>query len=289
MASIFDKFRSQKPRVDSTETEAPPQKAPSDLWVKCAQCSTAIYRKVFNENLKVCEKCGHHHKLNARERLNHLFDADTFHEWDSGVVSLDPLEFGPEYQTKLAEDQKRTGLSDAVLTGKAKLDGMNVALGIMDFHFRGGSMGSAVGEKITRMMERALEEKLPVIMVTSSGGARMQEGMLSLMQMARTSAAVRRLNHANLPYFVVLTDPTTAGVAASFASLGDIIVAEPGAIIGFSGARVIEQTIRQKLPPGFQTSEFYQKHGFIDKVIKRSELKTQVAQLLSFLVRPVLA
>ena len=288
MASIFDKFRSQKPRVDSSETEAvKPAPTPTDLWVKCAHCSTAIYRKVFLENLKVCEKCGYHHKLTARERLAQLTDPGTFEEWDNNVFSVDPLEFGPEYANKLVEDRRKTQLSDAVLTGTAQIDRMPIALGIMDFHFRGGSMGSAVGEKITRMMERGLERRIPVVMVTSSGGARMQEGMLSLMQMARTSAAVRRLNRDGVPYMVVLTDPTTAGVAASFASLGDIIVAEPGAIIGFSGARVIEQTIRQKLPPGFQTSEFYEKHGFIDKVIKRADLKVTVAQLLSFFVRPL--
>ena len=287
MASLFEKFRSQKPRVDSAETEAVGgQQPPSDLWVKCANCSAAIYRKVFLENLKVCEKCGHHHKLLARERLEQIIDPGTFEEWDGGVVSVDPLEFGPEYQAKLVDDRKRTGLSDAVLTGKGLLDRrLRIAVGIMDFHFRGGSMGSAVGEKITRMMEKALEQRLPVVMFTCSGGARMQEGMLSLMQMARTSAAVRRLNRERVPYFVVHTDPTTAGVAASFASLGDIILAEPGAIIGFSGARVIEQTIRQKLPPGFQTSEFYEKHGFIDKVLKRSEIKSTLANLLGILTR----
>ena len=285
MASLFEKFRSQKPRVDSSETEAVgPQPPPSDLWTKCANCSVAIYRKVFVENLKVCEKCGHHHKLLARERLEQIIDPGTFEEWDGGVLSVDPLEFGPEYQAKLVDDRKKTGLSDAVLTGVGNLDRrMRIAIGIMDFHFRGGSMGSAVGEKITRMMEKALERRLPVVMFTCSGGARMQEGMLSLMQMARTSAAVRRLNRDRVPYFVVHTDPTTAGVAASFASLGDVIISEPGAIIGFSGARVIEQTIRQKLPPGFQTAEFYEKHGFIDKVVKRSEIKGTLSNLLGIL------
>lgn len=285
MASIFDKFRSQKPRIDSSEGEPSPQVPPTELWVKCSGCATALYRKNFLENLKVCEKCGFHHKLTARERLEQLTDPGSFEEWDGEVISGDPLEFGGEYQTKLVQDRQKTGLSDAVLTGSSAIDRMRIALGIMDFHFRGGSMGSVVGEKITAMMERALEKKLPVVMVTSSGGARMQEGMLSLMQMARTSAAVRRLNHASLPYIVVLTDPTTAGVAASFASLGDVIVAEPGAIIGFSGARVIEQTIRQKLPPGFQTAEFYEKHGFIDKVVKRSELKVTLSQIVSLLTR----
>ena len=288
LAALFEKFRSKKPRINSSETEGvgelPP---PSDLWVKCANCSEAIYRKVFVENQKVCDKCGHHHRLLARERVELLLDTGTFEEWDSEVVSVDPLEFGAEYQSKLAADRKKTGLSDAVLTGRGRLEQIPVALGIMDFHFRGGSMGSAVGEKITRMMEKGLERRLPVVMVTCSGGARMQEGMLSLMQMTRTSAAVRRLNRERVPYIVVHTDPTTAGVAASFASLGDIIVAEPGAIIGFSGARVIEQTIRQQLPPGFQTSEFYEKHGFIDKVVKRHDLKATLATLLGILTCPM--
>ncbi len=283
MPSIFDKFRKQKPRIDSSEGEAVSAKAPaSDLWVKCTGCGTAMYKKNFQENLKVCEKCGQHHKMTAQERLK---VGDTVAEGD--VISMDPLEFGPEYLNKLQQDRAKTKLSDAVLTGSATIEGLRVALGVMDFHFRGGSMGSAVGEKITAMMEKALDQKLPTVMITSSGGARMQEGMLSLMQMARTSAAVRRLNKAGLPYMCILTDPTTAGVAASFASLGDIILAEPGAIVGFSGARVIEQTIRQKLPPGFQTAEFYQKHGFVDSVVKRSDLKRTAFEMLALLTRPL--
>lgn len=288
MASIFDKLRRQKPRIDSSEGEAVASKpVSSDLWVKCVGCGTAIYKKNFEENLKVCEKCGQHHKMTAQERVAQLCDEGSFSEWDSDVISLDPLEFGPEYLNKLQQDRAKTKLSDAVLTGSANIEGMPVALGVMDFHFRGGSMGSAVGEKITAAMEKALEQGIPTIMVTSSGGARMQEGMLSLMQMARTSAAVRRLNKAGLPYMVILTDPTTAGVAASFAALGDIILAEPGAIVGFSGARVIEQTIRQKLPPGFQTAEFYEKHGFVDAVVKRAELKHKAFELLALLTRPL--
>lgn len=284
MAALFDRLRSQRPKVDSSEGEQ--RATPTDLWIKCAGCSTAIYRKDFEERLKVCDKCGHHAKLTAQERVAHLVDPATFLEWDANISSTDPLNFGPEYLAKLEGDKRKTGLSDAILTGEARIDGQPVALGVMDFHFRGGSMGSVVGEKITRMLEKALQKGLPAIMITSSGGARMQEGMLSLMQMARTSAAVRRLNRANLLYMVVLTDPTTAGVAASFASLGDVILAEPGAIIGFSGARVIEQTIRQKLPPGFQTSEFYQKHGFIDCVIPRPELRATVSNLLQIFCTP---
>jgi len=289
MASIFDKFRSQKPRIDSSEMEAAPSRntPPSDLWVKCSGCGAAVYRKNFQENLKVCEKCGHHHKVTARERVEQLCDPGSFEEWDTDIISGDPLEFGPEYHNKLQQDRQKTRLSDAVLTGSATMDRMRIAIGVMDFHFRGGSMGSAVGEKVTAMMERALERRIPTVMITASGGARMQEGMLSLMQMARTSAAVRRLNKASLPYIVILTDPTTAGVAASFASLGDVILAEPGAIVGFSGARVIEQTIRQKLPPGFQTAEFYEKHGFVDRVVKRGDLKATTSQILALLTRPL--
>ncbi|MGE0488291.1 MAG: acetyl-CoA carboxylase, carboxyltransferase subunit beta [Vulcanimicrobiota bacterium] len=288
MAGLFDKLRSHRPRVEPPQ-EGPQRTgaAPTDLWMKCRECSAVLYRKNFVENLKVCEQCGHHEKMTARERLASLADPDSFQEWDKGLLAEDPLEFGEEYRAKLVADREKTGLDDAILTGKITLDGMPIALGIMDFHFRGGSMGSVVGEKICRLLERAAQEQMPAVVVTCSGGARMQEGMLSLMQMARTSAAVRRLAAANQPYFVILTDPTTAGVAASFASLGDVIMAEPKAIIGFSGARVIEQTIRQKLPPGFQTSEFYQKHGFIDSVVPRPELRQALIRLVAYFVRPV--
>ena len=212
-----------------------------------------------------------------------LSDANSFKEWDRNLVSQDPLGFGQEYLDKLAKDRAKTKLTDAVLTGRCTLDGRALAIGIMDFRFRGGSMGSVVGERISRLLERAVERRLPSVVVTSSGGARMQEGMLSLMQMARTSAAVRKVNEAGLPYITILTDPTTAGVAASFASLGDVVLAEPKAIIGFSGARVIEQTIRQKLPPGFQTSEFYLKKGFIDRVVPRAEMRQTLSSILSML------
>lgn len=212
-----------------------------------------------------------------------LSDAGSFKEWDRNLVSQDPLGFGQEYLDKLAKDRAKTKLTDAVLTGRCTLDDRALAIGIMDFRFRGGSMGSVVGERISRLLERAVERRLPSVVVTSSGGARMQEGMLSLMQMARTSAAVRKVNEAGLPYITILTDPTTAGVAASFASLGDVVLAEPKAIIGFSGARVIEQTIRQKLPPGFQTSEFYLKKGFIDQVVPRSEMRQTLSSILSML------
>jgi acetyl-CoA carboxylase carboxyl transferase subunit beta len=285
MSGFFDRLRAQRPKT-SVEPEAASSSTkaiPDNLWVKCSRCGATVYRKVFEEQLKVCDKCGHHHKLTAWERVRTLADEGSFEEWADDIKSGDPLGFGGDYLKKLADDRSKTRLSDAVLTGAARLDDRAVALGVMDFHFRGGSMGSVVGEKITRLMETALERSLPTIVVTSSGGARMQEGIYSLMQMAKTSAARNRLLEARLPYLVVLTDPTTAGVAASFAALGDVIVAEPNAIIGFSGARVIEQTIRQKLPEGFQTAEFYLEHGFIDRVVPRREMKSTLTRLLGFL------
>lgn len=289
MAGLFDKFRVNRPKVDQSRSdETQRAELPSDLWIKCSDCGNAMYRKVFLDNLKVCDKCGFHHKLTAHERLELLADPGSFEEWDRGLFSGNPLGIEGEYLEKLVSDRKKTGLEDAVLSGKIELTGIPVGIAIMDFHFRGGSMGSVVGEKITRMLERSGELRVPALVVTSSGGARMQEGMLSLMQMVRTSAAVRRLNDLAVPYFCLLTDPTTAGVAASFAALGDVIVAEPRAIIGFSGARVIEQTIRQKLPPGFQTSEFYQKHGFIDMVVPRPELRATMARLIGMFAQPAL-
>jgi len=286
MAGLFDKLRANRPRVDRVEPSGEIASARSDLWVKCSGCGAAVYRRTFLENLKVCEKCGHHHKLTARERLDLLADPGSFEEWDAELVSADPLGFGQEYLDKLGSDRRKTGLSDAVLSGSCAIGGHPAALGIMDFHFRGGSMGSVVGEKIVRLLERAAERRVAAVVVTSSGGARMQEGVLSLMQMGRTSAAVRRLNAVPAPFLVVMADPTTAGVAASFAALGDVILAEPGAIIGFSGRRVIEQTIRQKLPARFQTAEFYLEHGFLDQVVHRSEMKSTVAALLGLLPVP---
>lgn len=258
--------------------------APSEAnWTKCLSCAAVLRKKTLEETIGVCPECGHHHKITAWQRLELLSDSGSFKEWDRNLLSQDPLGFGQEYLDKLAKDRAKTSLTDAVLTGRCTLDGRPMAIGIMDFRFRGGSMGSVVGERISRLLERAVERRLPSVVVTSSGGARMQEGMLSLMQMARTSAAVRRVNEEGLPYITILTDPTTAGVAASFASLGDVVLAEPKAIIGFSGARVIEQTIRQKLPPGFQTSEFYLEKGFIDRVVPRSEMRQTLSTVLGML------
>ncbi|MFH1452838.1 MAG: acetyl-CoA carboxylase, carboxyltransferase subunit beta [Armatimonadota bacterium] len=258
-----------------------------ELWIKCANCSSLIFKKNFVENFKVCDKCSHHHKLTAWERLDITVNKNSFKELFKDIYSSDPLQFGQEYIDKLDKDIKKTGINDAVLTGEAKIGGFDVFIGIMDFNFRGGSMGSVVGEKIVRLIELAVEKKKPVIIFSASGGAGMQEGMLSLMQMTRTSAAVNKLKEKNILYICVMTDPTTAGVAASFASLGDVILAEPRAIIGFSGARVIEQTIKQKLPPGFQTSEFYLEHGFIDKVISRKQIKPTLIKLMEYFVTPL--
>lgn len=285
MSGLFERLRAQRPKTIKRRAESTALDIPDNLWVKCSRCGAAVFRKAFEEQLKVCDKCGHHHKLSAQERVETLADTATFVEWGRSITPTDPLQFGPDYTRKLEEDRRKTALSDAALTGKCQIGGFDCGLGVMDFGFRGGSMGSVVGEKITALFERACTGMLPVVVVTSSGGARMQEGILSLMQMAKTSAARMRLTSDGLPYIVVLTDPTTAGVAASFAALGDVILAEPNAIIGFSGARVIEQTIRQKLPEGFQTSEFYLKHGFIDRVVARKDLKITIARLLGFLTR----
>ncbi|MHB2019887.1 MAG: acetyl-CoA carboxylase, carboxyltransferase subunit beta [Candidatus Xenobia bacterium] len=286
MAGLFEKLREQRPKYTPPKNgkKEATRDIPDDLWVKCASCSTPVFRKEFEENLKVCQRCEHHHKLNAWERLALLADPGSFEQWDENISGCDPLNFSPDYLPKLRKDQEKTRLKDAILSGQARIHDVPIALGIMDFSFRGGSMGSVVGEKVARTLERGAELKRPVVMVTSSGGARMQEGVLSLMQMAKTCAAVNRVREAPVPYIVVLTDPTTAGVAASFASLGDVIIAEPKAIIGFSGARVIEQTIRQKLPAGFQTSEFYLKAGFIDSVVPRKELRDRLGQILKYFV-----
>jgi acetyl-CoA carboxylase carboxyl transferase subunit beta len=285
MARFLEKLRLQGPKVarPGNRVLSGGSGGGEANWTKCASCAAVLRKKNLDDNHGVCPECGHHHKITAFQRLEMLSDPNSFQEWDRRLVSEDPLDFGQDYLDKLAADRVKTGLTDAILTGRCSLDGRDIAIGIMDFRFRGGSMGSVVGEKISRLLEKAVHERLPSVVVTSSGGARMQEGMLSLMQMARTSAAVRLVNEAGLPYITILTDPTTAGVAASFASLGDVILAEPKAIIGFSGARVIEQTIRQKLPEGFQTSEFYLSKGFIDKVVHRNELRSTLSNVLSLL------
>lgn len=259
---------------------------PDGLWTKCEECSEVLYNKTLEENFKVCPKCNYHFLLNAYERINLIFDKDTLQELDKDMRSVDPLGFkGPKtYKDKLIQDQEATGLNDAVVTGEGLLDNKKIVLAVTDSRFIMGSMGSVVGEKITRAIERATKSKIPVIIASGSGGgARMYEGILSLMQMAKTSAALSLHHQAGLPYISVLTNPTMAGIMASFAGLGDIILAEPKALIGFTGPRVIEQTIRQKLPPGFQRSEFLLEHGLIDMIVHRKNLKNTLSQLLDYL------
>jgi acetyl-CoA carboxylase carboxyl transferase subunit beta len=255
---------------------------PTGLMLKCASCGETLYSKQLEENLFVCPKCGFHHKVPGRKRIAQLVDADSFEEHDSGLKTLDPLEFVDRkpYPQRIAETMAKTGETEAVICGLAAMDGIKISLAVMDFTFIGGSMGTVVGEKVTRSLERALKLKIPQVTVCTSGGARMQEGILSLMQMAKSSAACARLREARLPYIVVLTDPTTAGVMASYAQLGDVHIAEPGALMGFAGPRVIEQTIKQKLPPGFQRSEFLSEHGFVDVVLGRHELRDTIVKLL---------
>ena len=255
---------------------------PEGLWIKCNNCAEIVYSKEIDRNLKVCPKCDYHFRITARERIDLLVDPGTFTEFDSQLQSEDPLGFkdSQKYVDRIKTARKKTGLNDAVISGICTLDGVQVVLSVFDFFFMGGSMGSVVGEKITRAAEKAVEEKCGLIVISSSGGARMQEGALSLMQMAKTSAALARLRRERLPFISVLTDPTTGGVTASFAMLGDVNLAEPKALIGFAGPRVIEQTIRQALPEGFQRSEFVLEHGMIDRIVNRKELKKTIVNLL---------
>ncbi len=262
------------------------KKIPEGLWTKCPSCNKVIYNEELIENLYTCSECNYHFRIGVKKRVETLFDAKTFKEIDSKVQSTNPLKFADStstYDAKLLDVQKKTNLTEAVVTGIGKINGIKVVGAILDFKFFGGSMASVVGEKVTRAVEKAIKLKLPVVIVSSSGGARMQEGILSLMQMAKTSAAIALLSQKRLPYISILTDPTTGGVTASFSMLGDIIIAEPKALIGFAGPRVIEQTIKQKLPPGFQKSEFLLEHGIIDMVVHRKNLKSVVSQLLKYM------
>ena len=254
------------------------------LWLKCESCQQIIWKKTLDENLQVCPQCDHHFYLDARARLNMLFDDAQYQEFDAALVSSDPLHFvdSKTYVDRLAAMQKATSLADATVSAGGTLNGRPVHICAMESKFIGGSMGAAVGEKITRAIERSVERKMPLVVISASGGARMQEGAVSLMQLAKISAALMRMDEAKVPYISVLTNPTTGGVTASFAMLGDLNIAEPGALIGFAGPRVIEQTIRQKLPQGFQRSEFLVEHGFLDAVVKRPEMKGYIARALSF-------
>jgi acetyl-CoA carboxylase carboxyl transferase subunit beta len=273
----------KKPKYSTVRATAK-RGIPAGLWEKCKGCEAVIYRSTLADNLQVCPKCGYHYPLSAAERIELITDPNSFSEMDDGLSAVDALNFGGkgEYADKIQASQKKTGMKDAIVCGKAALDARPMALGVMDFRFMGASMGSVVGEKVTRLTEAATAERLPLVIVTASGGARMQEGMLSLMQMAKTSGALMRHDQAGLPYIVVMTHPTTAGVTASFASLGDVIIAEPKALIGFAGPRVIKQTTQSELPPGFQSAEFLQKHGFIDRVVPRERLRAELSLLLEY-------
>ena len=262
---------------------------PSDLWTRCEDCKELIYNKKLDENMRVCPKCNFHFNLNANERVKATLDDGSFKEMDPDMESLDPISFeGPKtYKEKLKKDQELTGLKDAVITGEGTINGRKVVLGVTDARFIMGSMGSVVGEKLTRAIELSTETKDPLIIISGSGGgARMYEGLYSLMQMAKTSAALSKHNKAGCLFLSILTNPTMAGIMASFASLGDLIIAEPKALIGFTGPRVIEQTIRQKLPPGFQKSEFLLNHGLIDMIVPRKNMKDTLTKLLSYFALP---
>ena len=252
------------------------------LWGKCPECSQVVYRKDLLENANVCSNCGHHNRIDSEERIKLIADPNSFKAMDMKLTPIDPLGFKDRraYADRLIESQANTGLKDGVITGICKVDSMPLALAVMDFRFMGGSMGSVVGEKITRLVEHATKENFPLLIVCASGGARMQEGMLSLMQMAKISGALERHRDAELLYMPLLTHPTTGGVTASFAMLGDLIIAEPKALIGFAGRRVIEQTLREKLPDNFQTAEYLRDHGFVDTIIPRTQLKATLSKIL---------
>jgi acetyl-CoA carboxylase carboxyl transferase subunit beta len=258
------------------------------LWIKCGACRAIIWKKDLEANWDVCPKCDHHFRLGARRRLELLFDDEFWTEFDAGLASSDPLLFSDTrpYAQRLRDAQRKLGMKDAILTAEGKLRGRQVTCCSMEFGFIGGSMGAVVGEKVARAVERSLTQKQPLVIISCSGGARMMEGTVSLMQLAKVAAALGRLDEARVPFISVLTDPTTGGVTASYAMLGDLNIAEPGALIGFAGPRVIEQTIRQKLPEGFQTAEFLLEHGFLDAVVSRKDLKAYIAQAFDFFLGP---
>jgi acetyl-CoA carboxylase carboxyl transferase subunit beta len=258
---------------------------PEGLWQKCPGCAEMIHNLELVQNFRVCPKCDHHFTLTARERLSYLLDEESFEETDAGLKSVDILKFTGQasYADRLRSYQKKTGLNDAVITGHGRIEGQGVAIGVLDFNFIAATMGSVVGEKLTRMIESATSRRLPAIIISASGGARMYEGAVSLMQMAKTCGALSLHAKANLPYFSILTHPTTGGVSASFATVGDVIIAEPRAMVGFAGPRVIRETTHQDLPPGFQTSEFLEEHGLVDMIVHRKKLRPTLAGLLSYL------
>ncbi len=273
-------FRREQTPLVPREQES---RVPEGLWLKCTSCKEILYRKDVVKNLFVCPKCSFHFRISARERLELLFDGD-WEEFDENLVSADPLRFRDTkaYADRLKDGKAKTAVYDALVSAVGELDGRRTIIAAMEYGFIGGSMGVVVGEKVTRAIEKALAERFPLVVVSCSGGARMMEGTLSLMQMAKISAALARLHEARLPFLSVLTDPTTGGVTASFAMLGDLNIAEPGALIGFAGKRTIWNTVRLELPEGFQTSEFLLKHGFIDRIVHRKDLRTEVARIIDY-------
>ena len=278
-------FKREKKSIDQPTPPEERRVRTEGLWLKCESCRATIWRKDFEANLNVCPKCQHHYKVGAVRRLDMLLDG-RWTERDAGLVSTDPLEFvdTKPYKARIKDARKKLGMNDAIITAEGSLNGRPVVCCSMEFGFIGGSMGAVVGEKITRAIELCIESHQPLIIVSCSGGARMMEGAVSLMQLAKVSAALARLDDARVPYISVLTDPTTGGVTASYAMLGDLNIAEPGALIGFAGQRVIEQTIRQKLPAGFQRAEFLLEHGFLDAIVHRKDLKNFIANALEFMV-----
>lgn len=279
-------FRRDKPKLEAIDDDEERTVNTSGIFVKCPECDNALYKRELSESHQVCTHCDYHFRFPARERLEDLFDDGKYERLDEEVTSADPLEFvdTKPYKDRIEQAKQVSGLPEAIVSGTGKVGGHLVYAGAMDMSFIGGSMGSAVGEKITRLIERALENRGAVIVFSASGGARMQEGTLSLMQMGKISAALAMLHEAKLPFISVLTDPTTGGVTASFAMLGDVILAEPKALIGFAGPRVIEQTIRQKLPKGFQRSEFLLEHGMVDMVVDRRQMRDTIIRMLDFMM-----
>jgi acetyl-CoA carboxylase carboxyl transferase subunit beta len=281
--SLFDWFADRRKNAPVVRPNQGPDSDEGDgLWSKCPECSQVVYRKDLVANASVCAGCGYHNRIDSSERINLLADPGSFEGLDNDLSPTDPLAFKDRrsYSDRIRDSQQTTGLRDAVVTGLCRLEGMPLALGVMDFRFMGGSMGSVVGEKLTRLIEEATARRYPLLIVCASGGARMQEGMLSLMQMAKISGALERHRQAELLYLPLLTHPTTGGVTASFAMLGDLILAEPKALIGFAGRRVIEQTLREKLPEGFQTAEYLREHGFVDAIVPRTQLRATLASLM---------
>ncbi len=282
MSSLFDWFANLR-KIDPPMQKQQEREIADGLWTKCAACSSVAYTKDLQANQLVCPECDYHNRVDSDERIKQLIDANTWKPLNENIRPIDPLIFRDrkDYSTRLKDDQSKTGLTEAVKTGTGLIDGLPLALGVMDFRFMAGTLGSVVGEKLCRLIEHATAEGFPVVIICASGGARMQEGMFSLMQMAKISGALQRHQTAKLLYIPILSDPTYGGVTASFAMLGDIILAEPKARIGFAGKRVIEQTLREKLPDGFQTSEYLLEHGFVDSIVPRTQIKKTLAQLIS--------